>query len=258
MTIDIPFQDDKGKALSLQDQVEALYKKVEAEAERRLIDAHCFLPTKKGNGTRHPCPHTEECHQDGVCRKFSAREWDSMVAEEMLLILDQVEGVTLALRGKVVEIIERNKLYAVNYESLGQMLEARGVQLSSSEASDYARLSNIIFPYLEEQGLPTQEVWQRVGKSKLRLITGPIAEVIESDKPEEEKAEEVADLLKTAEISSWRELWRQTSEARIPPIEFSFKRRKSGAIVVSALVTEQQLELLRRRFARHAEFEEEL
>ena len=86
----IPFQDDKGKALSLEAQVNELYKKVEAEAERRLVDTHCFLPTKKANGHRHDCPGKDVCHQDGVCRKFSGREWDSMVAEEMLLILDEV------------------------------------------------------------------------------------------------------------------------------------------------------------------------
>lgn len=255
----IPFQDAKGRALTLEAQVEVLYSKVQIEAERRLVETHCFLPTKKANGHRHHCPDTDVCHQDGICRQFSGREWDSMVAEEMLLILDQVDGVTATLRGQVIEIIKRNRLYAVNYESLDQMLEARGVLLSSGEASDYSRLSVVVFPFLEKNKIASAtEVWQKVGRSKLRLITPHVAEIIASDQPTEDKAKQVADLIETAEVSSWRELWRQTAEARIPLVEFTFKRYEDGQLEVRAFLTEQQLELLRRRFSRHAQFEEVL
>lgn len=241
---------------TLEEQVSVLYKRVESEAERRWEQTYCYLPTKKANGHPHHCPDKDACHQDGVCRNYSGREYESMLAEEMLRILDEVECVSAALRGKVIEIIQRKKLFTVNYESLEQMLEAR-TQLSSGEASNYNRLSEVVFPFLEKNKIASAvEVWQRVGRSKLRLITAPIAEIIASDA--KDKVEQVADLIETAEAVSWRELWRQTSGSKIPTIRFEFKRYGDGQLEARAFLTEQQFELLRRRFSRHAQFEEVL
>lgn len=242
---------------TLEEQVSVLYKKVEAAAEARLIDTHCFLPIKKANGRKHDCPDKEACHKDGVCRNFSGREWDSMVAEEMLVILDQIECVADTLRGKVIEIIKRRKLYLINYESLEQLLEHR-TQLSSGEASDYNRLSEVVFPFVERRGLgDPREIWSKVGRSKLRLITGPATSIIESKAPIEEKEQEILDLLETAETSPWREIWRQTSGSKFISVPFRVRRLDKG-YHVEAILTQAQLEFLRRKWTRYAEFEEML
>ncbi len=110
---------------------------------------------------------------------FSETEMQAMVTIESLKQVGGLELTAVLLRAYYLRAIQAGNMIANHpggYTSLNEMAEDNG--LSVAELSQTIDLVNIIFPFIQNNlGIPVAQLWEQVGKSKLRELV-PVLKVI--------------------------------------------------------------------------------
>lgn len=111
---------------------------------------------------------------------FTQTEIQAMTVVESLRQVNGLDFAAVILRAYYLrKIQEENALanHPSRWATLGQMAE--DLKISTAELSQTLDLVNIIFPYVnEELSLTPQQLWDEVGKSKLREMTPVLKSVI--------------------------------------------------------------------------------
>lgn len=102
-----------------------------------------------------------------------------LVVEE----LKQVNGLDLAavlLRAKYINEIQRRNLLAAHpqqYTSMQEMANMQGI--SATELSMTMAMVDHIFPFIQERlGIPVAQLWEEIGKSKMRELVPVLLSII--------------------------------------------------------------------------------
>ena len=115
---------------------------------------------------------------------FSETEMQAMVTIESLKQVGGLELTAVLLRAYYLRAIQAGNMIANHpggYTSLNEMAEDNG--LSVAELSQTIDLVNIIFPFIQNNlGIPVAQLWEQVGKSKLRELV-PVLKVIITGTP---------------------------------------------------------------------------
>lgn len=112
---------------------------------------------------------------------YTDLELVSMVTIESLKQVGGLELTAILLRAMYLRMIQQGNMIANHpgqYTSLKDMAEDNGI--STAELSQTLDMVNYVFPYCQtELGIPVAQLWELLGKSKLREIT-PIIKMMVS------------------------------------------------------------------------------
>lgn len=113
--------------------------------------------------------------------EYSLTEVQAMTLVEELRQVNGLDLAAVLLRADLLRQIETTNAiinHPAGYQNMREMASDQGISLS--ELSNTLDWVNIIFPFITEQlGLPLAQVWENVGKSKLREITPVLKAIIE-------------------------------------------------------------------------------
>jgi len=102
---------------------------------------------------------------------YTQAEMEAMVTIEQLRLLNGMDLAAILMRGRLLKRIEEQNLWAnhpAGYSTLKEMAQAQGISIT--ELSNVKDLTQVVFPYIEEElGLPVAQVWERM-KSKSNVI----------------------------------------------------------------------------------------
>jgi hypothetical protein len=118
--------------------------------------------------------------ENATLTEYSAIEQRALLYGEML---NQSKGLSFAevmVQGRIVSTMERESLASVHpagYRSLDELARDQGI--GASELSQIRDMTQTIFPWIQTNiGTEPSELWQEVGKSKLRELTPLLKRVI--------------------------------------------------------------------------------
>lgn len=102
---------------------------------------------------------------------YTQAELEAMITIEQLRLLNGMDLAAILMRGRLLKRIEEQNLWAnhpAGYTTLKEMAQAQGISIT--ELSNVKDLTQIVFPYIEEElDLPVAQVWERM-KSKSNMI----------------------------------------------------------------------------------------
>lgn len=111
---------------------------------------------------------------------YSAIEQRALLFGEMLNISKGLSFAEMVVQGRIISTMERESLYAAHpggYRTLDELARDQGI--SASELSNVKDLTQIIFPWVQENlQLEPIALWQEVGKSNLREMTPLLKRII--------------------------------------------------------------------------------
>ena len=108
----------------------------------------------------------------------------AIIEIEALKLTNGIDLAALLIRGRILKKIREQNLMNVHpehYTTLAEMASAQGI--SSAEMSNTDTLCNVIFPYLEENGISVAEMWHEVGKAKFFELVPVLSAVITGQLP---------------------------------------------------------------------------
>ena len=118
--------------------------------------------------------------ENAALGEYSQIEQRALLYGEML---NQSKGLSFAevmIQGRIVATMERESLASVHpagYRSLDELAKDQGI--GASELSQIRDMTQTIFPWIQTTiGTDPAELWQEVGKSKLRELTPLLKRVI--------------------------------------------------------------------------------
>jgi hypothetical protein len=116
---------------------------------------------------------------------FTDLEIQAMVVTEQLRLVNGIDLASLLLRGKLIRDIEDRALFTVHPNGFANLTElAQSVGISVSELSDIRTMTQVIFPWIEnELQVPVAQIWETVGKTKFRTMTPVLAALISGEEP---------------------------------------------------------------------------
>jgi hypothetical protein len=116
---------------------------------------------------------------------FTDLEIQAMVVTEELRLVNGIDLASLLLRGKLIKDIEDRALFTVHPNGFANLTElAQSVGISVSELSDIRTMTQVIFPWIEnELQVPVAQIWETVGKTKFRTMTPVLAALISGEEP---------------------------------------------------------------------------
>jgi hypothetical protein len=121
---------------------------------------------------------------------FTDLEIEAMVATEKLRLVNGLDLSAILLRGKILKDIEDRALFSVHpngFANLTELAQAQGISIS--ELSDIRTLTQIVFPWIEENlQQPIALIWETVGKTKFRTMTPVLAALISGEAPDTDSA----------------------------------------------------------------------
>lgn len=122
---------------------------------------------------------------------YTGPEIRSMVKLEQLKLIGDLGLAEVLLRGKIIQQIENEALWAVHpnqYQSMQEAAKAQGI--SVSEYSDIRQLYNIVFPYIfEHTGADLALLWEEIGKSNFRELTPYLVRAITGETNQSQNVE---------------------------------------------------------------------
>lgn len=121
--------------------------------------------------------------ENAALGEYSQIEQRALLYGEML---NQSKGLSFAevmIQGRIVATMERESLASVHpagYRSLDELAKDQGI--GASELSQIRDMTQTIFPWIQTTiGTDPAELWQEVGKSKLRELTPLLKRVISGE-----------------------------------------------------------------------------
>jgi hypothetical protein len=116
---------------------------------------------------------------------YTQAERHAMIVVEQLKLVNSMDLAAVHVRGKLLDQIEAEGLWAFHpgqYGTLEQMARDQGI--SVSELSNIRNLTRVIFPYMEQTlGIPVAQVWEQIGKSNFREMTAVLTAIISGEEP---------------------------------------------------------------------------
>jgi hypothetical protein len=116
---------------------------------------------------------------------FTQLELHSMTIIEELKLINSMDLAAVMLRGRLIDQIEREGLWAAHpgqYGTLEEMARDQGITIS--ELSNIRDLTRTIFPYMEGTlGIPVAQVWEQIGKSNFRELVSVLKYLISGETP---------------------------------------------------------------------------
>ncbi len=226
-------------------------------------------------------------HETGSLDGLTEPQRRALVLVQKLDILNAVEFELSVAKGNVLAELEEKALAGMHpsdmYETVNDI--ARDFGMSKSEVADLTTLVNIIIPYLLRIGVDPREVWRRIGKAKMRIITphlryvigGPVPrrsakkveeqvrkiqeqildtyETMGKEPPDDMVKETVEFLLDAAENFTWADLTRIVQDPKgEETVPFYFDKVGKDKYQIEPIVyTSTQVELIRRRMGASGE-----
>jgi len=139
---------------------------------------------------------------------YTQPEIRAMIKLEQLKLIGDLGLAEVLLRGKIIQQIENEGLWAVHpnqYQSMQEAAKAQGI--SVSEYSDIRQLYNIVFPYIvENTGANLALLWEEIGKSNFRELTPYLVRAITGETNQSQNVERsftamMEDIAATAQAS---------------------------------------------------------
>lgn len=217
---------------------------------------------------------------------YSQTEIQAMTLVEELRQVNGLDLAAVLLRAELIQQIERTNAiinHPAGYQNMREMASDQGISLS--ELSNTLDWVNIIFPFITEQlGLPLAQVWENVGKSKLREITPILKAIIEGPETagrttvqrgaeailndvaatfhaagqEATEAEIInaaaAQIIEQGEHLTVQELRTRIRPDRTPNVPMTLIQQNGTTIIVAEL-DQDQLTMFRNRLSGHVDFE---
>ena len=131
-----------------------------------------------------------------------------MIKLEQLKLIGDLGLAEVLLRGKIIQQIENEGLWAVHpnqYQSMQEAAKAQGI--SVSEYSDIRQLYNIVYAYIvENTGANLALLWEEIGKSNFRELTPYLVRAITGETNQSQNVERsftamMEDIAATAQAS---------------------------------------------------------
>ncbi len=116
---------------------------------------------------------------------FTDLEIMAMVETEKLRLVNGMDLATVMIRGKIIANIEARALHTVHPNGFADLSAlARSVGISVSELSDIRTMTQIIFPWIEENIGPVATVWDALGKTNFRSLVPYLKACITGEPPD--------------------------------------------------------------------------
>ena len=120
---------------------------------------------------------------------FTDLEMMAMVETEKLRLVNGMDLAAVMIRGKIIKNIEDRALYSVHPNGYADLTSlALSVKISVSELSDIRVMTQIIFPWIEENLGPVATIWDGLGKTKFRSLVPYLKACITGELPDTESA----------------------------------------------------------------------
>lgn len=128
---------------------------------------------------------------------YTETEMEAMVTVESLKLTGGLELTAVLLRAKYLRLIQSRNMVANHpggYTSLQEMAEDNGI--STAELSQTLDLVNVVFPYVQNVlGISPAQLWETVGKSKLRELVPVLKVIITGENSDTRSAQASADAI---------------------------------------------------------------
>jgi hypothetical protein len=111
-------------------------------------------------------------------------ERTAIIEVEALKLVGGLDLAAILLRGKILAKIRTQNLLNIHpghYDTQAQMAVDQGI--SAAELSYIQTLYDIVFPWLEENGMSVATIWHEIGKSKFFELTPIMSAVISGEMP---------------------------------------------------------------------------
>jgi hypothetical protein len=116
---------------------------------------------------------------------FTQAEIHAMTVIEELKLINSMDLAAVMLRGRLLDQIEQEGLWAAHpgqYATLEEMARDQGITIS--ELSNIRDLTRVVFPYMENTlGIPVAQVWEQIGKSNFREMVSVLKGIITGEIP---------------------------------------------------------------------------
>jgi hypothetical protein len=120
---------------------------------------------------------------------FTDLEMMALVETEKLRLVNGMDLATVMIRGKIIGNIEARALHTVHPNGFADLTAlASSVGISVSELSDIRTMTQIIFPWIEENLGSVATVWDALGKTKFRSLVPYLKACITGELPDTESA----------------------------------------------------------------------
>jgi hypothetical protein len=209
---------------------------------------------------------------------FTATERQSMLLIEELRLVNGLDLAAVLHRAQILREIESTNAIANHpngYSSMQEMAQDQGI--STAELSQTLALANYIFPYVQEHmGIAVAQLWEQIGKSKLRELVPVLVSIITGEESttatvrasverilddtavtlraagqpyedEDVRRAAVEELVENGINLTTRQLRQHIRPERTDPIEGNIVTRNGHRVVVLEIADDGQMDMLVRK-----------